>query len=67
MEPQFGALHIPVSLLWEYTLDASCLVRLQLEHLTNCGSCISVLVVCQVSKSLDFAKEQLENAGVTWE
>ena len=62
-----GSLHIPISLLWEYTLDSTSLVQSQLEHLKNCDGCIFVHLLCHLSNSLDHARKVLRKTGVVGE
>jgi hypothetical protein len=52
-------LHVPVKLIWEYSLNPAALVPAQLDHLHQCDHCVAILALSQLSKSLQQLQEKL--------
>jgi hypothetical protein len=45
--------HIALEALWKYRADSTPLDPDQLSHLYACNDCLSVLGICQISKSVE--------------
>src|ERR1041385_1153803 len=57
--------HIPVQLIWEYSQNPSALVSTQLVHLDQCGHCIVIFELSQLSKSFQELKQEMTRAHYT--
>jgi hypothetical protein len=55
--------HIPLATLWTYRANTAALKKDQSEHLMECDSCMSLLGLCHIAKSLEHAARLAEESG----
>ena len=52
-------LHIPISLLWEYSRDPKALDWTHMEHLVSCENCVGILWLSYTSETVTDLKRRL--------